>query len=210
MTENGPDLSPSIPLVRVIDDEPSICRLFERVCAQLGLAIETFSQAETFLDKYDEKRPGCVVLDVHLPSMSGLELLEEVSQRGWSIPFVIISGKAEVSTAIRAFKLGSIDFLEKPFAKDEIEAAIRKAVAIDTELREKAAESAEIHGRIAKLTPREKQVMGLVVSGKSNRIIAEELGVSPKTVEVHRANVMQKMQADSLAQLVKMVVAEHR
>ncbi len=199
-----------VPIVHVIDDEPSICRLFERVCTQIGLRTKSYGQAEAFLAEYDPAIPGCVILDVHLPLMSGLELLEEMSRRGWKAPIVIISGKAEVSHAVRAFRLGSIDFLEKPFAKDEIENVVRRAVEVDRVQREGQAERDEIQKRVAKLTPREKQVMALVVAGKSNRVIAADLGVSPKTVEVHRANVMQKMQADSLAQLVKMVVAEKR
>lgn len=195
------------PLVHVVDDEPSICRLFERICGQIGLSSASYGKAEAFLEAYDPSRPGCLILDVHLPQMSGLELLEEISKRGWQLPIVIISGKAEVSTAVQAFRLGSIDFLEKPFARDDVEAVLRHAIELDLEHRQAAASHAEISRRMAKLTPREHQVMDLVVAGKSNRVIAEELGVSPKTIEVHRANVMQKMEADSLAALVKMAVA---
>lgn len=208
MSDNGNETRTTPAVVYVVDDEPSICRLFEKVCGDMGFETRTFSRAEDFLQAYDPSLTGCVVLDVYLPSMSGLDLLEEIANRGWHMPIVIVSGRAEVSTAVRAFKLGSIDFLEKPFTKEQIEGAVQHAVELDRERRVEQGEIDEIRRRIGRLTPRERQVMDLVVAGKSNRLIAEDLGVSPKTVEVHRANVMQKMQADSLARLVKMVMAE--
>jgi len=201
-------------MVHVVDDEPSVCRVFERVGTLIGITTTSYSTAEAFLSAYDPSRPGCLILDLHLPTMSGLELLAEIGNRQWQLPIIIMSGKASVSQAITAFKEGSIDFLEKPFGTKEIEAAMRHALGVDAKMREQRVVDqrrdeirSEIETRIAKLTPRERQVMGLVVSGKSNRIIASELSVSPKTIEVHRANVMQKMQADSLASLVKMAVA---
>lgn len=201
-------------VVHVVDDESSVCRVFERVGTLIGIKTNSYSTAEAFLSAYDPRCPGCLILDLHLPTMSGLELLTEISNRQWQVPIVIMSGKASVSQAITAFKEGSIDFLEKPFGTKEIEAAMRHALNVDRQMREqdvvtrkRNAVRSEIELRITKLTPRERQVMGLVVSGKSNRIIAGELSVSPKTIEVHRANVMQKMQADSLASLVKMAIA---
>ena len=206
--------SAAAPTVHVVDDEPSICKVFEKVGTMIGVHTRSYATAESFLSEYDPDKPGCLILDIHLPTMSGLELLEEMSNRNWSIPIVIMSGKAAVSQAIAAFRAGSIDFLEKPFGAKEIEAAIRQALEVDrknrmqrAQSREEQAALSEIHGRFEKLTPRERQVMGLVVAGKPNRIIAEELGVSPKTIEVHRANVMQKMQAGSLPELVKMAIA---
>lgn len=200
--------------VHVVDDEPSICRVFERVCETMGLHARSYGTAEEFLGAYDSAKPGCLILDLNLPAMSGLELLDEIQNRGWHLPIIIMSGKAEVSHAVAAFKAGSLDFLEKPFGTKDIEAAVRHALDVDRDTRARAAKTQEveavrsdIQGRIDKLTPRERQVMDLVVAGKPNRIIAEELGVSPKTIEVHRANVMQKMRADSLAELVKMSIA---
>ncbi len=209
MTDSMP-LHAGVATIHVVDDEPSICRLFERICAQMGLRVQTYSGAEAFLENYDPETPGCLILDVQLPQMSGLELLERISELQWRIPIVIISGKAEVSTAVRAFKLGTIDFLEKPFTKDEIAAVVTNAVQIDLQQRRENAQLSEIARRVNKLTPRERQVMDLVVEGKSNRVIADELGVSPKTIEVHRANVMQKMEAGSLAGLVRMVIANRQ
>jgi RNA polymerase sigma factor (sigma-70 family) len=201
-------------IVHVVDDEPSVCRVFERVGALIGIETTSYSTAEAFLGAYDPDRPGCLILDLHLPTMSGLELLDEISKRGWQLPIIIMSGKAAVSHAVAAFKAGSIDFLEKPFGTKEIEAAMRHALEVDQRTREEDAKKSKqearrsvIQERIDRLTPRERQVMDLVVAGKSNRIIAGELGVSPKTIEVHRANVMQKMQAESLAELVKMAIA---
>ena len=182
----------------------------------MSLTCHTYHEAEKFLDEYDPGQPGCLVLDIHLPKMSGLELLEEISKRDWSLPIIIMSGRAAVSQAIAAFKAGSIDFLEKPFGTKEIEVAINNALEIDRKMRAEAARSqvveaarSEIDRRYDRLTPRERQVMALVVEGKPNRVIAEELGVSPKTVEVHRANVMQKMEAPSLPDLVKMAIARN-
>lgn len=209
-----PEQTPSeVPTVHVVDDEPSICKVFEKVGSMMGVHTRSYPKAESFLTEYDATRPGCLILDIHLPTMSGLELLEEIAKREWNIPIIIMSGKAAVSHAIAAFKAGSIDFLEKPFGTAEIESAIRNALQVDTDNRARSARSAaeesrrsEIAKRFDKLTPRERQVMDLVVAGKPNRVIAEELGVSPKTIEVHRANVMQKMEADSLADLVKMAM----
>jgi FixJ family two-component response regulator len=202
------------PIVHVVDDEPSVCRVFERVGALIGIETKSYSTAEAFLAAHDPKRPGCLILDLHLPTMSGLELLDEIGRRQWQLPIIIMSGKAAVSQAVAAFKAGSIDFLEKPFGTKEIEAAMRHALDVDRQNRELDAKKtkleavrSEIQQRIDKLTPRERQVMDLVVAGKSNRIIAADLGVSPKTIEVHRANVMQKMEAESLAELVKMAIA---
>lgn len=204
----------AIPVVHVIDDEPSICQLIESVTEIVGARTKTYGKAEAFLEDYDPKLAGCLFLDLHLPAMSGLELLAEMSRRKWRLPIVVISGRADVSHAVAAFKGGSIDFLEKPFGTEEIEAAMRNALEIDRETRTRDARSrdaetlrSEIQGRIQKLTPRERQVLDLVVQGKPNRLIAENLGVSPKTIEVHRANVMQKMQAESLAELVRMTIA---
>lgn len=210
------DVTPeSAPIVHVVDDEPSVCQVFAKVATTLGYQATSYSTAEAFLERYDPERPGCLILDLHLPAMSGLELLEEISKRDWHLPIVIISGRADVSHAVAAFKAGSIDFLEKPFGSKQIEEAIRNAVEVDRKERDERARSSEqesmrseIRKRVDKLTPRERQVMDLVVSGKSNRVIAAELGVSPKTIEVHRANVMHKMAADSLAELVKMAIAD--
>ena len=202
------------PIVHVVDDEPSVCRVFERVGALIEIETTSYSTAEAFLSAYNPERPGCLILDLHLPTMSGLELLDEITKRQWQLPIIIMSGKAAVSHAVAAFKAGSIDFLEKPFGTKEIEAAMRHALDVDRQTREQDAKKSKkeavrsgIQQRIDRLTPRERQVMELVVAGKSNRIIAGDLGVSPKTIEVHRANVMQKMQAESLAELVKMAIA---
>ena len=194
------------PTIFVVDDDSAILDLVRRVCAPIDAQIQTFTSAKAFLSVVSADTPGCLILDYKLPDLNGLEILQQLQERGIELPVVFISGKAEVSTAVQAFKLGSMDFLEKPFNIQELHDTARRAVARDATLRETRSRRKQIATRIDHLTPRETQVMDLVVAGKPNKTIAAELGVSPKTIEVHRANVMQKMQAGSLAELVQMVM----
>jgi two-component system response regulator FixJ len=194
------------PTIFVVDDDAAILDLVRRVCAPIEAQIQTFTSAKAFLSVVNDNTPGALILDYKLPDLNGLEILSQLQERGIELPVIFISGKAEVSTAVQAFKLGSMDFLEKPFDIQELHDTAKRAVARDASMRETRARRSVIHDRIHSLTPRETQVMELVVAGKANKTIAAELGVSPKTIEVHRANVMQKMQAGSLAELVQMVM----
>ncbi|MBK8976637.1 MAG: response regulator transcription factor [Planctomycetes bacterium] len=194
------------PTIFVVDDDAAILDLVRRVCAPIEAQIQTFTSARAFLSVVHDNVPGCLVLDYKLPDLNGLQILQQLQEREIELPVIFISGKAEVSTAVQAFKLGSMDFLEKPFDIQELHDTVKRAVARDATLRETRAKRTAIGDRIASLTPRESQVMELVVAGRANKTIAAELGVSPKTIEVHRANVMQKMQAGSLAELVQMVM----
>jgi len=191
------------PLVYVVDDEPSVVDLIRRLCADRGLKVAGFSGAKEFLAAVDPARPGCLVLDLRLPDMTGIDLLEQLRNLGTTQSIVFISGYAEVEHAVRAMKMGVQDFLEKPFSNQCILEAILSAVSRDARQREAKAEVDDISRRVARLTRREQQVMDLVVRGMANKAIAAELSLSPKTVEVYRANVMAKMEVGSLAELVR-------
>jgi len=198
---------PPEPTVFVVDDDPamrdSLCWLLQSV----DLHVETYPSADAFLAAYDAGRPGCLVLDVRMPGMSGLNLQDELRARHIRLPIIMLSGHAEVPTAVRALKAGAIDFMEKPFSDELLLDRIRQAIDLDREQRDAEAQRAAVAERYALLTPREREVMELVTAGKANKVIAAELGLSPKTVEVHRAAVMDKMRADSVADLVRMRLA---
>lgn len=189
--------------VFVVDDDPDIRDALQALIESVGLKASTFSGAQHFLDRYDPDTPGCVILDIRMPGMSGLDLQHDLAKRGIHIPVIIITGHAEVPVAVQALKCGAFDFIEKPFSPQLLLDRIRRAVEVDSQQRQASAERAEIMARMAELTPRERQVMDLVIAGKANKVIAAELGLSPKTVEVHRAQVMRKMRVDSLAELVR-------
>ena len=198
---------PPEPTVFVVDDDPamrdSLCWLLQSV----DLHVETYPSADAFLAAYDAGRPGCLVLDVRMPGMSGLNLQDELRARHIRLPIIMLSGHAEVPTAVRALKAGAIDFMEKPFSDELLLDRIRQAIDLDREQRDAEARRTAVAERYALLTPREREVMELVTAGKANKVIAAELGLSPKTVEVHRAAVMDKMRADSVADLVRMRLA---
>jgi two-component system, LuxR family, response regulator FixJ len=196
-----------LPRVYVVDDEPSIQALFRRMSQNAGFEVVTFGTANEFLDQFDDSRPGSLVLDLNLPDRTGIEVLEELAARGTQIPVVFMSGMARVSEAVRALKLGSIDFVEKPFEPKLMIETIHRAIAEDLERRNATASTEDIERRFARLSPREIEVLELVVNGAANKEVAAKLGLSPKTVEVHRANVMRKTGANSLAELVRIFLA---
>lgn len=198
--------SAAAPLIRVVDDETAIQILFERIAQLCGFEVECHGTAESFLANYDDARPGCLVLDLMLPDKSGIEVLQEVTGRGSQLPVVFMSGMARVSEAVQALKLGSIDFVEKPFDVQQLAEVLRRAVDIDLKRRQAGHDQSELRRRFTALTRRETQVMEQIVRGAANKEVAANLGLSHKTVEVHRANVMRKTQAGSLAELVRMHV----
>ena len=202
-----PNAVPTTPLVRVIEDDTIIQGQFARLDGASGFSVSTYGTAGEFLKDYDDQRPGGLVVALVLPDMSGIDLLKELAQRECKLPVVFMSGMAKVSEAVKAIQLGSIDFLEKPFAMAQMVDAVQKAIALDRQRREAGNGREEILRRFASLTPRETEVMDLIVQGAANKEVAARLGLSPKTVEVHRANVMRKTRANSLAELVRMHVA---
>jgi two-component system response regulator FixJ len=193
----------SNPTVFVVDDDPAIRESLRWLIESVGLNVKIFATAQEFLDGYDPSLAGCLVLDIRMPGMSGLDLQNELAARKVNIPILIITGHAEVPVAVRAMKAGALDFIEKPFSDQLLLDRIRRAIEADAEFRRLHSQQAAVAARLAELTPREREVMDLVIAGKANKVIASELGLSPKTIEVHRAHVMKKMQVDSLADLVR-------
>lgn len=202
---SNPAVDPA-PLVHVVDDEPTILQLFQQIARMGDFEVRTYATGRAFLEQADLMAPGCLILDLNLPDISGIEVLEELSARRSPMPVIFMSGRARVSQAVHALKLGSLDFVEKPFPVKGMVEAIQRALDFDREQREKARQREEMQARLGQLTPRETEVMDLVVKGHPNKVIASELGVSPKTVEVHRANVMRKTGANSVAELVRLVM----
>lgn len=192
--------------VFVVDDDEAVRQSAEMLVRSVGLAVEAYPTAQAFLQAYDPSRPGCLLLDLRMPGMSGLELQRTLKERDVTLPVIIMTGHGDVPVAVQAFKDGAVDFIEKPYSKQMLLERIRDAVARDARSRLERSARAKIETRLNRLTPRETSVMERVVAGLSNKEIARDLGVSSKTVEVHRAHVMQKMEADSLADLVKQVM----
>ena len=191
--------------VFVVDDDQAMRNSLKWLIESVAMQVETFDSADAFIRSYYPGRSGCLLLDVRMPGMSGLELQEYLAQQRISIPVIIITGHGDVPMAIRAMKAGAVDFIEKPF-NDELLESIRHALQKDEQQRDQQRQRAEIAERLARLTPREHEVMAMVTGGKANKEIAGSLGVSAKTVEAHRARVMEKMEAHSLAELVRMAM----
>lgn len=192
------------PTVFVVDDDAAVRQSFEWLVGSVGLRTETYASARDFLDAYDPARPGCLVLDVRMPGMSGLELQERLAADGVTLPVIVVSGYGDVPTAVRVMKHGAVDFIEKPFSDQAMLDRIQASIERDLEARRADAKRASARSNRDRLTRREAEVMDLVIAGQSNKQIARALAISPKTVEVHRAKVMKKMQADSLAELVRL------
>ncbi len=192
----------SEPTVFVVDDDSEVRETLKWLVESVGLKIETFASAQDFLNAYDPDRPGCLVTDVRMPGMSGIELQAKLMAEEVTLPIIVVSGYADVPTAVRSMKGGAIDFVEKPFNEQMLLERIQLSILEDARLRQKRAQGERARARLRSLTPRERQVMDLVILGRSNKQIARELNISPKTVEAHRSNVMAKMKAQSLPELV--------
>ncbi len=203
----GQTMAGAEPTVFVVDDDPALLRLIRKLVETSGRQVETYGSAGEFLENCKSDRPGCLVLDVRMPGMSGLALQERLSSDSISLPILIITGFGDVPVAVQAMRQGAFDFIEKPFSGQMLIDRIEAALQEDARRRRDRGERDEIRRRVQLLTPREKQVMDLVVQGRPNKSVGTALGLSPKTVEVHRANVMKKMAAGSLAELVRMVLA---
>jgi FixJ family two-component response regulator len=194
------------PTVFVVDDDQAMRNSLKWLIESVSMEVETFESADAFINSYYPGRSGCLLLDVRMPGMSGLELQEYLRANQIAIPVIIITGHGDVPMAVRAMKSGAIDFIEKPFNDELLLESIRHALALDVKQRDMQKQRAEIATRLARLTPREHEVMVMVTNGRANKEIAGNLGVSAKTVEAHRARVMEKMEANSLAELVRMAI----
>lgn len=197
-------MSEQRPVVYVVDDDPAIRSLLIKLVKSIGLPVEAFASSQEFLSSARPEGPACLVLDVRLPGLSGLELQERLVQSGVDIPVIFITGFGNIPQSVRAMKAGAVDFLEKPFENQALldavnRALVRSRVSLDHNL-----ELSEIHDRVKSLTPREHEVFVRVAAGLANKQVADELALSEKTVKIHRANVMRKMQARTFAELVRM------
>lgn len=193
-------------IVFLVDDDDAVRDSVSLLMRSADLRTREFASAAEFLDAYDGKQAGCLLLDVRMPAMSGLELQKELSRRGYALPIVFISAHGDIPMAVEALRRGAVDFVPKPFDDQELLAKVKLALAAGEQRQMEEAERQEVRRRSDSLTAREREVMSQVVQGKANKVIASDLGVSQRTVEIHRARVMEKMQAASLAQLVRMVL----
>jgi RNA polymerase sigma factor (sigma-70 family) len=190
------------PTVFVVDDDPLYCKSVTLMLRSTSLAVECFVEPKTFLFTCEPDWHGCMLLDLAMPEMSGTELRRQLVLKGCRQPFAVVSGSADVSMAVRAMQLGAVDYLLKPVERDKLIDVVSRALRLDEAQRNTRAKTAALQTRLELLTPREHQVLELVVAGLLSKEIAKRLGISIKTVEVHRSNIMRKMKADSLAQLV--------
>lgn len=193
--------------VYIVDDDQAIRHAMELLMRSVGLDYEIFHSADEFLSGHTNDRAGCLVLDIRMPGLGGLELQEKLNEMGSTLPIIFITGHGDVPMAVEAMQKGAVDFIQKPFRDQELLDRVSEALKTDQERRSARDQQAEVTGRVDKLTKREREVMDLVVTGKPNKVIAYELGVSQRTVEIHRARVMEKMEARSLADLVRMHLA---
>ncbi len=191
----------------IVDDDAavrdSLCALLEAE----GFSVEGFESAKAFLAGFKPKEACCVIADIRMPDMDGLELQEEIIRRGWGLPVIIITGHGDVPLAVRAMKAGAVDFIEKPFDDEVLRASIDRGIDQSRRSRGETAMVQEVETRVAQLTAREREVMEHLVAGRPNKVIAHRMDISPRTVEVHRGRVMEKMQARSLSDLVRMALA---
>lgn len=194
------------PTVYIVDDDNGVRSSIRVLMKSVNLPAAAFASAQEFLSAYNPTQAGCVILDIRMPGMSGLELQEALNESGAVIPVIFITGHGDVPMAVEAMRHGAFDFLQKPFRDQDLIDRVQQALARDRETREGLREHGKIRARIASLTPRELEVLDLLTIGKANKMMARDLGLSQRTVEIHRAHVMEKMGAKSVAQLVRMVM----
>jgi FixJ family two-component response regulator len=193
-------------MVFIVDDDDAVRNSLRLLARSVGLNATAFQSAQEFLEEYDPAEPGCLVLDVRMPGMSGIELQQQLNLRGAVIPVIFITGHGDIPMAVEAMQQGAFDFLQKPFRDQDLIDRVQRALEKDQGNRAELSQRARILERRASLTPREREILELVTSGKPNKVMAADLGLSQRTVEIHRAHVMEKMGASSLAQLVRMAL----
>jgi RNA polymerase sigma factor (sigma-70 family) len=193
-------------VVHVVDDDPAVRDSLRWLLEGEGLVVQTHHCGEDFLSALIPEQPGCAVIDLRMPGMSGLEVQDALTQRGVALPVVFVTAHGDVPLAVTAMRRGAVDFVEKPYKDEHLIEAVRRAFGVDARKRGTEEERAALRARLATLSPREREVLAAVVEGKPNKVIADRLGIAIKTVEVHRARVMDKLGAGSLAELVRLVV----
>ena len=194
------------PTVFVVDDDEAVRDSVRWLILSVNLEVKTFSSAQEFLDTFDPEQEGCLLLDMRMPGMSGLALLAKLCESGSNIPTIFLTGHGDVPMAVRALKEGAVDFLEKPYNDQVLLDCVHKALEQSEQINQLRVEQHIINERYAALTPREAEVMSMIVKGQSNKVIGNSLFISIKTVETHRAKIMDKMKADSVSHLVRMAV----
>ena len=197
-------MSESGPIVFVVDDEPTVCASIKRLVRSVGIEAQTYSSAQEFLRGKRPDVPGCLVLDVRLPDLSGLDLQQELAKANMTLPIIFVTGHGDIPMSVRAMKAGAVEFLTKPFREQDLLEAIQHGIQQHRTLREQRAEIFDLQCRYESLTLREREVFPLVAGGLLNKQVASQLGASEKTIKVHRGQVMHKMKAESLADLIRM------
>lgn len=195
------------PTVFIVDDDQEVREAIQLLMESVGLTARSFASAQAYLDQFDPGRPGCLILDVRMKGMSGLDLQQRLAQAPIHPPVIVITGHGDVPMAVRAVKAGAVDFIEKPFNDQTLLDAVHRAFDQDARNRGQASRLADIQERLTRLTPREREILDQVIAGKRNKVISADLGISQSTVEAHRAKVMEKMQARSLSDLMRMMMA---
>lgn len=194
-------------VIHVVDDDKAMCESMRWLIESVGFNVRTYPGAKQFLESYQDEHTGCLLLDVRMPEMSGLELQEQLNKHHIHLPIIFVTGHGDVPMAVRAMKSGALEFLNKPFNDQELLDSINRAIEIDQERRKNQVQHNQITERLEKLTTRERQVLKLLIQGKLNKMVAAELDLSIKTIELHRSNIMRKLKSRSLAQIISMIYA---
>lgn len=193
-------------VVYVVDDDPTVREYVQWLLRTTPWRVETYPDAESFLSSYRDTGPGCLITDLYMPGLSGLDLQERLAEEGIDLPIIMMSGQAEIGTAVRAMREGAVDFLEKPFDGEALLARVRATLKANYQARASSSEKADVAGALERLTPRQRAVLDGLMAGKPSKIIAADLGVSPRTIDVHRFRLMRALGAESLPDLFRLVV----
>jgi len=194
------------PTVHIVDDDAGVRKALALLVCSAGLRTQTYESAHDFLDRYEPGQPGCMILDIRMPGMSGLELQQELVMRQNPIPIIILTGHGDIPMAVRAIKAGALDFIEKPFQNGTLLSLVETGLERDRAARAEYARRRDIDRRLARLTPREREVMEHLVHGALSKVVAAELGISPRTVEIHRARILKKLGVRSISEVVRMTL----